>query len=160
MGSLTNWVAGERPLTTEERRLVLRSMSIIAIPLAVLTTVALVAGFLVFRGQINEQVRQNVKAIDAADQAIIANKRLTRRINNERKQRDAAIAQAVFHECVENELQDSVLVNQVLRPTIQSLKRSPNQTPELRRFIANLSLAILAREPANEKDCQLPGGNK
>lgn len=153
---------GDRPLTAEERRLVLRSMAVIAIPLALITALALVVGSLFFQGQINGQIKQNREAIARADEAIEANKRLARRINNERKARDAAIAAAVFHECVENELQDNVLVNQVLRPTIAGLKQAQaaNPTPQLRQYIQNLSLAILAREPPGEKDCELPGGDK
>jgi hypothetical protein len=135
-------------------------MTVIAIPLALITAMALVVGALFFQGQINGQIKQNREAITRADSAIRANKRLARRINNERKGRDAAIAAAVFRECQENELQDNVLVNQVLRPTIQGLERRPNQTPELRAFIANLRQAILAREPPGEKDCKLPGGSK
>lgn len=140
----------------------LRSMVVIAIPLALITTMALVVGALFVEGQINGQIKQNSEAIARADSAIRANKSLSRRINNERKARDAAIARAVFHECVENELQDNVLVNQVLRPTIAGLKnaQAQNPTPALRRYIANLSLAILAREPPGEKDCVLPGGKK
>jgi hypothetical protein len=159
MGPLI-WMLGSRELTEDERRLVLRSMTVIAIPLALITAMALVVGALFFQGQINGQIKQNREAITRADSAIRANKRLARRINNERKGRDAAIAAAVFRECQENELQDNVLVNQVLRPTIQGLERRPNQTPELRAFIANLRQAILAREPPGEKDCKLPGGSK
>lgn len=159
MGPLI-WMLGSRELTADERRLVLRSITVIAIPLALITAMALVVGALFFQGQINGQLTQNREAITRADSAIRANKQLARRINNERKARDAAIAAAVFRECQENELQDNVLVNQVLRPTIRGLEGQPNQTPELRAFIANLRQAILAREPPGEKDCKLPGGSK
>ncbi len=154
------WGLGDRELTPEERRLVLRSMAVIAIPLALITAFALILGALVFKGQLDGQVKRNREAIQRADEAIVANKMLARQVSKESKERASAIAQAVFHECVENELQDSVLVNQVLRPTIQGLRQSPNQTSQLQAYIDSLSQAVLAREPPNEKDCVLPGQNK
>lgn len=153
---------GDRELTAEERRLILRFGAAIAIPLAMITASALIVGALFFQGQINGQIDQNSEAISRAETANAATKNLAKRINRERRTTDKAIAQAVFHECVENELQDNVLVAQVLRPTIQALKRAQQQnpSPQLRRYIENLSLAILAREPPGERDCQLPGGNR
>lgn len=159
MGPLT-WMLGSRELTVDERRLVLRSMTVIAIPLALITTFALVIGFLFFRGQINGQIGQNREAILRADEAIAAHKKLTAELNAQSARFDRKIAIAVFNECVQNEAQDNVLVNQVLRPTIQGLEHSQNQTPELQAFVANLRQAILAREPPGEKDCKLPGGNR
>jgi len=158
MGVLT-WMLGERELSDRERRLVLRSMTVIAIPLALITGMSLIAGFAFFRGQINGQVHRNREAIVRADEAIAANKKLAKRVSQESKERASAIAKAVFDECVQNELQDSVLVNLVLRPTIQGLRDAP-PSPELDRYIGNLEQAILAREPPNEKDCVLPGQNK
>jgi len=156
------WGLGDRELTPEERRLVLRSMAVIAIPLALITAFALILGALVFKGQLDGQVKRNREAIQRADEAIVANKMLARQVSSESKARASAIAQAVFHECVENELQDSVLVNLVLRPTIQGLREAQTQNPsqDLGRYIENLSQAVLAREPPNEKDCVLPGQNK
>lgn len=161
MGPMT-WMLGDRELSPEERRLVLRFAAVIAIPLALITTLALVAGFFVFKGQLDGQVKRNREAIQRADEAIVANKELARQVSKESKARASAIAQAVFHECVENELQDNVLVNQVLRPTIQGLKdaQARNPSPDLRAYIESLSQAVLAREPPDEKDCVLPGQNR
>lgn len=159
MGPVT-WLLGDRELTRDERRLVLRFAGVIAIPLALITMFALLAGFAVFRGQINGQVRQNKQAIVRADEAIMANKKLARQVSEESKERASAIAQAVFHECVENELQDNVLVNQVLRPTIRALERNTDTSPELQRYVDSLKLAVTAREPPDEPECKLPGGDK
>jgi hypothetical protein len=161
MGPLT-WMLGSRKLTEDERRLVLRSMTVIAIPLALITTLALTVGFLFFEGKLNGQIHQNREAILRADEAIAAHKKLTAQLNNQARLFDRKIAQAVFDECVQNEAQDNVLVNQVLRPTIQGLRQADaqNPSPDLERYIQTLTQAILAREPPDEKDCQLPGRNR
>lgn len=150
------------PLTHAERQLVLRYAFVIAIPLATILTVALLVVFFWGRHQLRDQIKTNREAIMRADEAIAANKSLARRVSQESKDRASAIAQAVFNECRENELQDSVLVNQVLRPTIVGLKQTQerNPSPQLARYISGLELAILAREPPGEKDCTLPGQTK
>ena len=149
------WGLGDRELTTEERRLVLRSMVVIAIPLALITMFALVAGALVFKGQLDGQVKRNRNAIARADLAIKANKDLARRLEVARRINDLAIGKAVFHECVENEAQDAA--NAALFRKVRSLISQGPPSPARQQLLDAITDTITAREPPNEKACQLPG---
>jgi len=148
------WGLGERELTPEERRLVLRSMVVIAIPLALITTCALVAGALVFKGQLDGQVKRNRDAIARADLAIKANKELARKLEVARRINDIAISKAVFHECVENEAQDAA--NAALFRKVRTLVSQGPVTPARQQLLDAITDTINAREPPNEKPCRLP----
>jgi len=148
------WGLGDRELTPEERRLVLRSMVVIAIPLALITTFALVAGALVFKGQLDGQVKRNRDAIARADLAIHTNRDLARKLEVARRINDIAISKAVFHECVENEAQDAA--NAALFRKVRTLVSQGPVTPARQQLLDAITDTINAREPPNEKPCRLP----
>lgn len=127
----------------------LRVAVVIAIPLALIVCVTLVGGFLIYRSKTNDKIASN-------RDAIVSVRKLTEDLAQERRDREQAIAEAVFRTCVENEAQDSVLVD-ILTKTISSLQNAP-RTVARDAYIQNLRDAIRAREPLNEPECKIPAG--
>lgn len=145
----------DRPITNDERELVLRFAFVIAIPLATIVAAALLIGLFWGRHQLNNQIKSNRGAIAATRQ-------LANDLNTERKDREVAIAKAVrqiarasFNECVENEAQDAA--NAALFRKVRVLVLQGPQTEARDVLLDAITDTINAREPSDEKPCKLPG---
>jgi hypothetical protein len=144
------------PLTAEERRLVLRASFVLAIPLATITLVGLLTGFLLYRGQVNARIAENRDQIAKIGQ-------LTHDLNSERRERENNLSWALFDACVANELQDAVITSR-WRHVRQTLPLLASDTPASRLAVRSirddLAVGIAALEPSEETDCPLPRGKR
>lgn len=148
---------GQRePLTPEERRLVLRGLVALAVPLALITVAALLIGGVVAVGELRGKAQANKeateRATDAAQQAAL----LAIRLDEERLKREVAIAKEVYQNCIENENQDEV--NTSVYRTVRKLLEDGQPSSQSQQVIDALSDAIAAREPDDEMDCVPPPG--
>ena len=141
-------------MTADERRLVLRSMVIIAIPLATICTLALLTGGLLAYHYTHQDIRSNKQAIADSVAAITAVKNLTLTLNTVRRQSERALAWQVYDECVENENQDAA--NATLFRKVYRLVAQGPPNPARNDLLQTLQETIDAREPPGEKDCQAP----
>lgn len=154
---------GDRPpLTTEERRLVLRVIAVTAIPLATMVLiVGLIGASLIYhelRDRANdnrELIRQNEQAIKEAQDAARASRMLALRLDDERVARTEALERQVYEECVQNENQDET--NAALYRKVKAATMAAPPTPERQELIEALDEAIDSREPPGEVDCKPPG---
>jgi hypothetical protein len=149
-------VFGKRPLTPEERRLVLRSMAIIAVPLATITLLVGALALVLVSSSLRHQNIVNKDAISEAKAASRSAAQLALRLDEERVRRDNALAWQVYDNCVENENQDAA--NVALFKKVRALVKLGPATPERDALVDSLTDTILAREPPGEKDCQPPKG--
>lgn len=147
----------QRPLDADERRLVLRVSEIVAIAVTMIALIPLGIGFLIYQRHADEQFQANAKAIAAAEDANARARALTRRLDSERRDRERAIAQAVFDECTQNEEQDAIFAS-FLRGWIRIASESPPS--KLRnRVLQDWQEQLRAVEPPGEPDCRVPGGS-
>lgn len=146
---------GDRPeLSEDERRLVLRAMAVIAMPLAVFTTLILLAagGFAV--NELRDRANDNRKAIKRTNEVAAQAAELAIQLNLERANRENALAWQVYDQCVVNENQDASLVA-LLRAT-KKLSAGAEPSAALDAFNDALQETIDAREPVDEPDCDVP----
>lgn len=146
---------GDTPLTPEERRLVLRAVTIIAAPLALITLAALLVGGILVYHELREKARTNASAIRAADDAAKQAALLAIRLEEQGAATDRALAQRVYDECVENENQDAANVALFRKVRAVVEQGPPSQARD--ELIQALRETEDAREPPDESDCPLPG---
>lgn len=152
---MRHWLFGDRPpLTGDERRLVLRAMAVIAVPLATITSLILLVGGAIAVNELRNRTEENKQAIEAAEDAAREAKRLAVVLNLERRNRENALAWQVYDECVENENQDAA--NDAFFRSVRTLLMQGTSTPAIKEFLSKLNETIDAREPPNEKDCAEP----
>jgi hypothetical protein len=152
---MRHWLFGDRsPLNEGERRLVLRAMAVIAVPLATITALILIVagGFVV--NELRDRTQQNKQAIAAAQDAALKAKRLAVALNLERRARENALAWQVYDECVENENQDAAFENFLLG--VKAALRQNEATPTTTQLLDSIQETLDAREPPDEMDCVLP----
>lgn len=147
---------GDRELTPSERRLVLRSMAIIAVPLATITLLVGITALTLVSLSLRGQTIENKQAIREAKAASRSAALLAIRLDEERLKRERALAWQVYDECVENENQDATSVA-LFRKVRDLIKLGP-PAPERDALIDALTDTITAREPPGEKDCEPPKG--
>lgn len=146
---------GDTPLTARERRLVLRTTAIVAIAVTFVSLIPLGIGFVIYQRHAAAQIQQNADAIEAATSADKSARALARRLNRERRDREQAIARAVFDECTQNEEQDTVFAA-FLRGWIRIASESP-PSPLRDRVLQDWQEQLRAVEPPGEPDCKIPG---
>lgn len=149
---------GDRELTREERRLVLRAMAIIAVPLATLTLLVGAVALLLVGSSLRHQNIENKQAISEAKAASRSAALLALRLDEERLKRERDLAWQVYDECVENENQDAA--NVALFRKVRALVKLGSATPQRDALVDSLTDTITAREPPGEKDCQAPKGGR
>ena len=132
---------GGKPSTPEERRLALRIAAIFAVPMALILVIPLVAAAWVYRHETQARLNE--------DRALIS------RVEQERIERSRAINTFVYHQCLEAEVRDVVLVQQ-LQAAIKRARASLRDGPLLRAQIQTLKDGINVLEPAGEPDCSPP----
>lgn len=133
---------GGRPTTIEERRLALRIAAVFAIPMAFIMLIPLVVAAYVYRHE--TQARFN------EDKALVA------KVNRERIDRAKALSEFVYQQCLEAEIRD-VVITQQLRAAIKRARASlPADSAILRQQVQVLKDGINALEPAGEPDCKPP----
>ena len=133
---------GKAPSTPEERRLALRIAVIFAIPMAFIMLIPLVVGGLIYR--------HNTEAWHREDRALI------QRVERERIERSIAINSFVYHQCLEGEIRD-VVITQQLQAAIKRARASlPAGSALLRQQVQVLKDGINVLEPADEPDCVPP----
>lgn len=146
---------GDTPLTPEERRLVLRSIAIIAVPLALITFAALlVGGFFVYH-ELRGRTQQNRAAIKTAQDAANAAAALAIRLDEQQIASQQALEERVYAECVENENQDAAYV--ALFRKVRAVVAQGEPSAARDALLTALQETEDAREPPGEKDCALPG---
>lgn len=143
-----------RPLTAEERRMVLRAMALIAIPLATICVLALLIGGVVAYHYIDNSIDANSAAVKEAKAASSQAKDLARSLNAERRTRERTLAWQVYDECVENENQDAS--NVLTFRKIRALLQEGEPSPATQALIDTLTDTINSREPPGEPDCAEP----
>ena len=152
---MRHWLFGDRPpLTEPERRLVLRAMAVIAVPLATITALILIVGGAFAINELRSKTEENKDAIEAAEAAASQAKQLAVELNLERTNRENALAWQVYDECVENENQDAA--NAVLFRKVLTLVAQGPPNPARDDLIQTLNETIDAREPPGEMDCAIP----
>ena len=152
---MRHWLFGDRPpLTEDERRLVLRAIAVIAVPVVALMTFVLVIGGAFAVNELRDRTQENAEAIDQAQAAAREAKRLAEQLNIERTNRENALAWQVYDECVENENQDAT--NAALFRQVRTLVAQGPPTAARDALLEGLSEAIDAREPEGEMDCTVP----
>lgn len=111
---------GDRPLTADERRLVLRFGVVIAIPMAFIVLATVVVGFLLYRHTANDRIADTKAAIqreaDVRIDALAGVRKLAIHFNNVQEW-------IQFDNCVADEKQDAVIVS-ILR-SIPVSERTP-----------------------------------
>ena len=148
-------VFGHRPpLTEDERRLVLRSMTIIAIPLATICLFALLITGAVAYHYTHAAIASNEGAINDSQDAIAATRNLALALNAVRRSSERALAWQVYDECVENEAQDAA--NATLFRKVYRLVSEGPPSRARNDLLETLQETIDAREPPDEKPCQQP----
>jgi len=153
--TMRHWLFGDRPpLTEEERRLVLRAMAVIAVPLATITALILLVGGAFAVDGLRQRTTKNKEAIARSVEVAKDAKKLAAELNRERIDRENALAWQVYDECVENENQDAT--NSALFRQVRDLVKQGPQSPASAALLEGLSEAIDAREPEGEMDCVLP----
>lgn len=96
---------------------------------------------------------------EQTDQRIRDNTSLAIRLNQERIDRQTAINQFIYEQCVEDEVRDTVNVQTDLA-IIKVLRLVPHPSRPIRDVIVSLEDAIAALEPPGEQDCVPPSANK
>lgn len=150
------WISPGRPLTAEERRLVLRAMALIAIPLAVMTLLVGVIGVALVAVQLNDRADETEKAATDARNAAKRATLLTIRLDEEQRERERAIARQAYDNCVENENQDAANVALFRKTKALIAQGPPGRARD--ELIDALDETSNAREPKGEANCQLPPG--
>lgn len=84
------------------------------------------------------------------------NKALTRKLNNERIQRQALINKFIYEQCVRAEIRDVVLVQHFQENLRVYRKLLPAKNPLLARLTQDVNDQIAVLEPEGEKDCVPP----
>lgn len=144
---------GDRPLTEDERRLVLRCVAVVAIPMALICMFALLVGF----GIAFTNVHQ---AVDNAREADRKTRLLALQLNADRARQNAINSWDIYDQCVENENQDQVtadLLRKIRRQTLAAPPAPDERLREARREALDAIQTWLdAREPPGEPDCQIP----
>lgn len=143
-----------RPLTEDERRMILRAMALIAIPLATICVLALLIGGAVAFHYIDNSIDANSVAIKEAEEASNQAKLLARSLNAERRTRERTLAWQVYDECVQNENQDAS--NVLTFRKVRALLQQGKLTPASQALIDTLTDTINSREPPGEPDCTRP----
>lgn len=141
-----------RPLTPEERRLVLRATALVAIPMALICFLSLfIGGTIAF-----------VSARNAAHDAQDASKRtrqLTLVLNAQRAIQTRTNAWAIYDACVENENQDAVtadLLRKFRKQISQAMATTAAGRSAREASIEAIQTWLDAREPPDEKNCTIP----
>lgn len=120
----------------------LRIAAVFAIPMALVMLIPLVVAFTIYRHE--TQARLN------DDRALIA------RVDRERIDRSKAINAFVYEQCIQAEIRDVVIVQQ-LRAAIERARASlPANSPLLARQVQTLKDGIAVLEPPGEPDCKPP----
>lgn len=132
---------GKAPSTPEERQLALRIAIIFAIPMAFIMLIPLVIGGAIYR--------HNTQAWHREDRALI------QRVNSERLERARAINEFVYEQCIQAEIRDVVLTQQ-LQAAIKRTRASLPDGALRRQQIQVLQDGINVLEPAGEPDCTPP----
>lgn len=150
-----HWFFGDRPpLTEDERRLILRVITVMSIPFALIVLVAAVAGFIWWQYQTDNRIEANKEAIQTAVRAAERAEGLAKDLERERVDRETAVRDALALLCRENEAQDAALIL-VLEGAIRERRQLP-QNPARVEFIEVLRDAVKARAPVNTEQCRLP----
>jgi len=135
-------VIGGRPSTAEERKLALRIAAVFAIPMALIMVIPLIAGSLFYQHEVKARFNEDKKLVAV--------------VERERVQRARALNKFVFDQCVEAEIRDVVIVQQ-LRAAISRARASlPPGSVILRQQVQTLKDGIAVLEPPNEPDCTPP----
>jgi hypothetical protein len=133
---------GHGPTSKQERHLALRIAAIFAMPMALIMVIPLIAAFWVYRHETQARLNE--------DRALIA------RVNRERIDRSRAINQFVYKQCVEAEIRDVILVEQLTAAVKRARASLPANSAVRRQQIQILKDGIAALEPAGEPDCTPP----
>lgn len=133
---------GGKPSTPEERHLALRIAAIFAVPMALILVIPLIAAAWVYRHETQARLNE--------DRALIA------RVERERIERSIAINSFVYHQCLEGEIRDVVLTQQLQAAIKRARASLPANSPILRQQIQVLKDGINVLEPADEPDCVPP----
>lgn len=131
----------DRPLTEDERRMVLRAIVALAIPLAIFTVLINSVIFFYSRHLSNERIK-DVRA-------------LVVELDNERLERARAINRFIYTQCIEDEVRD-VIITEQLRAAQQRARASLPPGPLLTGQLETLQAGIDALEPDDEPDCVPP----
>jgi hypothetical protein len=145
-----------QPLTASERRLVLRAMALIAIPLAAFTLFVMLIGGALVSLELRDRARESEQVAREAKAAAFASARLAIRLDDEQQARTQALTQLAYDNCVENENQDAA--NDLLFAKVQALISQGPPTRARNELLAVLRETRAAREPPNEPGCKIPAG--
>ena len=146
---------GDRPeLSEDERRLVLRAMAVIAVPLAAFTALILLGGGAFAVAELRDRTQDNKDAIARITDLTKQNEDLTVGLNIERANRENALAWQVYDQCIAGENLDANFVD-VLGRALALSKVSP-PSPQRTQWEEAIQEAIDAREPEGEVDCIVP----
>lgn len=132
----------------------LRSMAIIAVPLATITLLVGIILILFLYQENRDRARNSAEAAKTAQQAAQDAALLTLRLDEERLARENVLAWQVYDNCVENESQDAA--NTELYRKVRALIVLGPPNPQRDALIDSLTDTINAREPEGEKDCIVP----
>ena len=136
---------GKRPTTAEERQLALRIAAVFAIPMALIMIIPLIGAGIIWRHEVQARLNDDLN--------------LVRRLDRERLERAEAINEFVFQQCIEAEVRDVVIVQQ-LKAAIIRARASLPPGPLLRQQVQALKDGINVLEPADEPDCNPPAAVK
>jgi hypothetical protein len=128
-------------MTAAERKLALRISAIYAIPVTLIMVIPLIIGAFLYRDFTNDRITDNT--------------RLIMRVEQERIERSRAINAFVYDQCIQSEVRDVIIVEQLRAARArarQSLPAGPLRTEQ----IEILTDGIVALEPPNEPDCEPP----
>lgn len=129
-------------------------MTIIAIPLALICTLALMIGGYVAYHYVNSDILSAEKAIREIKRNNDAHQALTLKLNAERLTRERSLAWQVYDACVENENQDETYARLFRKFYKLTLQAPPS--PQRAEVLQALQDTIDAREPPGEPDCAQP----
>jgi hypothetical protein len=133
---------GGRPTTRDERTLALRIASIFAIPMAFIMVIPLIVGFLIYRHEVQARLHED--------------RHLVEQFREERIERSRAINEFVYEQCLQSEVRDVVIAEQ-LRAALQRVKATLPAGSLVRQTQEQiLRDGIAALEPPNEPDCTPP----
>jgi hypothetical protein len=133
---------GGRPTTVEERRLALRIAAVFAIPISLIMVIPLIAGMWVYRHETQARLKD--------DRILIA------RVDRERIERSRAINRFVYEQCIQAEIRDVVIVQQLQAAIARARASLPAGSAILQHQVQTLKDGILVLEPPDEPDCTPP----
>lgn len=112
------------------------------VAIALVAVIPLLIGFAAYRNVVDDQLD--------------ANKALIKSVDAERVERTKAINEFVYEQCVQAEIRDVVIVQQLSAALQRAKATLPAGSEQLAHQEQVLLDGIHALEPSNEKDCQPP----